>query len=96
MGMAAILMCHMEPNLTLCLKRSKVNLGSSFGTNLVVLECLMLYTKFQRSRSFGSEDDFQRFLLYGYGGHLGHVTRIIWTNFRSPVSRGIYMKFDFD
>ena len=29
------------------------------------------------SRSFGSEEDFQRFLLYGYGGHLGHVTRII-------------------
>ena len=39
----------------------------------------MLHTKFQGHRSFGSgEVDFLKFLIiYGHGGHLGHVTRTV-------------------
>ena len=36
------------------------------------------------------------FTIYGLGGHLGNVTTIIWTNFCSPISRRIYMKFYFN
>ena len=35
-------------------------------------------------------------ILYGHGGHLGHVICIIYINFRSLFTRGLYMKFDFD
>ena len=35
------------------------------------------------------------FTIYGHGGHLGHVTRTIWTNFRSPILRSLHMKFEF-
>ena len=35
-------------------------------------------------------------ILYGHGGHLGHATRTIWTNFRSPILRSIHMKFEFN
>ena len=31
-----------------------------------------------------------------YGGHLGHVTRTIWTNFRSRVLRSLHMKFELN
>ena len=34
--------------------------------------------------------------IYGRGGHLGHVTRTIWTNFRSHILRSLHMKFEFD
>ena len=39
----------------------------------------MLHTKFRGNRPAGSgEEDFQRFFtIYGHGGHLGHVTKII-------------------
>ena len=36
------------------------------------------------------------FTIYGHGGHLGHVTRIIYINFRSPFLRMLHMKFGFD
>ena len=36
------------------------------------------------------------FTIYGHGGHLGHVTRTIWTNFRSPIPTSLHMKFDFN
>ena len=38
--------------------------------------------------------NFKRFLPYM--GHLGHVTRTIWTNFRSRVLRSLHMKFEFN
>ena len=54
-------------------------------TNLVVLEHLILHTKFQGHRPFGSgEDFFKVFTIYGHGSQLYHVTRTVWTNFRSP------------
>ena len=36
------------------------------------------------------------FTIYGRGGHLGHVTRTIWTNFCSRVLRSLHMKFEFN
>ena len=34
--------------------------------------------------------------LYGYDGHLGHVTWAIRTNFCSPTPLRLHMKFDFN
>ena len=43
------------------------------------------------------EEDFGRvFTLYGCGGHLGHVTHMPRTNFRSPYPRKLQIKFGFD
>ena len=36
---------------------------------------------------------FNVFTIYGHGGHLGHKTRTVWTNFRSPIPWTLYMKF---
>ena len=36
------------------------------------------------------------FAIYSHGGHLGHVTWTIYTNFRSPFLRMLHMKFGFD
>ena len=57
----------------------------------------MLHTKFRENRPAGSGIDFGRvFTIYGRGGHLGHVTRIIYINFRSPSPRRLHIKFGFD
>ena len=57
----------------------------------------MLHTNFQRHQPFGSGEDFLKvFTIYGHDGHLGHVTRTIWTNFRSPIPRRLHMKFGFN
>ena len=50
----------------------------------------MLHAKFQDHRTSGSgeEDFFKVFAIYGHGGHLGHVTWTIYTNFRSPSQGG--------
>ena len=46
----------------------------------------MLHTKFQGHWPFGSgEAFFKSFIVFGHGGHLGHVIRTVWTNFRSPI-----------
>ena len=47
----------------------------------------MLHTKFRRNRPVGSgEEEFQRvFTIYGCGGHLGHVTSIMSSDFLFPV-----------
>ena len=46
----------------------------------------MLHTDFRENRPAGSgEENFLVVLaIYGRGGHLGHVTQISQTNFRSP------------
>ena len=46
----------------------------------------MLHAKFQNHRPSGSgEEDFLKvFAIYSHGGHLGHVTLTIYTNFHSP------------
>ena len=58
----------------------------------------MLYTKSQGHRPSGSgEEDFLKvFTIYGRGGHLGHVTKTVWTNFRSPILRRLHMKYEFN
>ena len=33
------------------------------------------------------------FTIYGRGGHLGHVTEMSRTNFRSPYQRRLHIKF---
>ena len=47
----------------------------------------MLHAKFLRNRSTGSgEEDFLRvYTIYGHGGHLGHVTLIIYIHIDSPI-----------
>ena len=47
----------------------------------------MLYTKFKghQPAGFGEEDFWRVFTIYGHGSHVGHMTRIIWTNsFHQP------------
>ena len=58
----------------------------------------MLHTKFQGHRSIASaeEDFFKFFTIYGHGGHLGHVTRTIWTIFRSPDPWRLHMKLGYN
>ena len=55
----------------------------------------MLHTKFRENRPAGSgEEDFRRvFTVYGHGGHLGHVTRIMLTNFHFLVPESFHTKF---
>ena len=58
----------------------------------------MLHTKFRGNRPAGlGEEDFQWvFTIYGHGGHLGHVTQMRRTNFRSPYTRRLHIKFGYD
>ena len=36
------------------------------------------------------------FTIYGHGGHLGHVTKTILTNFCFRIIRVLHMKFKFN
>ena len=36
------------------------------------------------------------FKVYGHGGHIGHVTQRLRTNFRLPSPRSLHIKFDLD
>ena len=54
----------------------------------------MLHTKFRENQPTGSGEDFLRvFTIYGHGGHLGHVTRIMLTNFHFLVPESFHTKF---
>ena len=54
----------------------------------------MLHTKFRENWPVGSGEDFLRvFTIYGHGGHLGHVTRIMLINFYFLVPESFYTKF---
>ena len=58
----------------------------------------MLHTKLRGNRPAGSgEEDFEFvfFIIYGRGGHLGHVIKIPRTNFRSPYPSIHHTKFGF-
>ena len=54
----------------------------------------MIHTKFRGSLPAGSgKEDFLRvFTIYGHGGHLGHVTRIMLTNFHFLVPESFHTK----
>ena len=58
----------------------------------------MLQVKFQDHRTSGSgEEDFQRFCtIYGRGGHLGHVTSIMSSDFHILVPKSFHTKFGSD
>ena len=58
----------------------------------------MLHTKFRENRpaSCGEEDLSVVFTIYGRGSHLGHVTRILRSNFRSSYPWMLHIKFHFD
>ena len=53
----------------------------------------MLHTKFHENRPAGSGEDFLKvFTIYGHGSHLGHVTRIMFTNFHFLVPERFHTK----
>ena len=58
----------------------------------------MLHTKFRGNRSAGSgEETFLRvFTIYGYGGHLDHVTSIMLSDFHFLVLESYHKKFGSD
>ena len=58
----------------------------------------MLHTKFRGNQPAGSgEEDYLRvFYIYGLGGHLGHMTQMPRTNFRSSYPRRLHINFGFD
>ena len=57
----------------------------------------MLHTKFRGNRPSGSEEDFLRvFTIYGRGGHLGHVTSIMSSDFHFLVPESFHKKFGSD
>ena len=57
----------------------------------------MLHTKFRENQPAGSGEDFLRgFTIHGRGGHLGHVTQMPRTNFRSPYPRRLHRNLAFD
>ena len=58
----------------------------------------MLHAKFHGNRPAGSgEEGFRRgFTIYGHGGHLGHVTRIMSSDFHFLVPESFHTKFDSD
>ena len=55
----------------------------------------MLHTKFGENRLAGSgEEYFQRvFTIYRHGGHLGHLTSIMSSNFHFLVPESFHTKF---
>ena len=57
----------------------------------------MLYTKFECHRTADVGEYFYSvYTMYGHVGNLGHMTRIIWTNFRFAIPLRLHMKFGFD
>ena len=58
----------------------------------------MLQTKFRGNRPAGSEEDFHIwvFTIYGHGGHLGHVTSIMSSDFYFLVPESFHTKFGSD
>ena len=58
----------------------------------------MLHTKFRGNGPSGSgEEDFRRvFTIYGRGGHLGHVTSIMSSDFHFLVPESLHKKFGSD
>ena len=58
----------------------------------------MLHAKFRGNRPAGSgEKDFWMvFTIYGHGGHLGHVTSIMSSDFHFLVLESFHTKFGSD
>ena len=57
----------------------------------------MLHTKFHGNQPAGSGEDLLRvFTIYGRGGHLGHVTSIMSSDFHFLVPESFHTKFGSD
>ena len=58
----------------------------------------MVHTKFRENRAAGSgEEDIQMFfIIFGRGGHLGHVTSIMSSDFHCLVPETFHTKFGLD
>ena len=58
----------------------------------------MLQTKFRGNRPAGSGEDYflKVFTIYGRGGHLGHVTSIMLSDFHFLVPESFHTKFGSD
>ena len=58
----------------------------------------MLHTKFRGNQPAGSgvEDFLRVFSIYGRGGHLGHVTSIMSSDFHFLVPESFHKKFGSD
>ena len=57
----------------------------------------MLHTKFRGNKPGSGEEDFSRFFtIYGHGGHLGHVTSIMSSDFHFLVPESFHTKFGSD
>ena len=57
----------------------------------------MLHTKFHGNRPACSGEDFKRvFTIYGHGGHLGHVTSIMSSDFHFFLPGSFHTKFGSD
>ena len=53
----------------------------------------MVQTKFLGNQSAGSGVEERGFTIYGRGGHLGHVTSIMSSNFHFLVPESFHTKF---
>ena len=74
-----------------CHKLGQGQLRVIIWTNYDGLESQMLHTKFRGNRSTGSGEDFWRvFTIYGLGGHLGHVTSIMSSNFHFLIPESLH------
>ena len=58
-------------------------------TNFVELESSMLHAKLHDYGISGSrEEEFKIFfIIYGHDGHLGHLTKMLFTKFMSPLPK---------
>ena len=58
----------------------------------------MVHTKFRGNRLTGSgeEDSLKVFTIYGRGGHIGYVTRIMSSDFHFLVPESFHAKFGSD
>ena len=57
----------------------------------------MLHTKLRGNRPAGSGEDFRGvFTIKGRGGHLGHVTSIMSSDFHFLVPESFHTKFGLD
>ena len=56
----------------------------------------MLHTKSRGNRLAGSEEVLKGFTIYGHGGHLGHVTSIMSSDFYFLVPESFHKKYGSD
>ena len=56
----------------------------------------MLHAKFHDHRTVSSKIFEGFYHIYGHGGHLGHVTCVIYIHFHFAFARRLHIKFGFN